>query len=287
MAGGIPVIKALREGLAGNRMLPRRRHPQRHLQLHPHRDARARAANSPTCWPRRRSSATPRPIPTFDVDGIDAAHKLAILAALAFGRPVAFGARACRGHPPRLGARHRLRRRTRLPHQAAGDRPPHRGGHRGAGASLHGAAGRADGAGRRRVQRRGGGGRLRRPDHAGGPRRRRRADRLGGGGRSDRHRPRPGDRRSGAPPRARCDAPSVPIAGACRRLLPAPDGGRPARRDRRRDRRAARRGHLAGEHAAARPQPRRGGAGGAGDPRDRRGGDARRAGPYRRAGRGA
>ncbi|HST74209.1 MAG TPA: homoserine dehydrogenase, partial [Acetobacteraceae bacterium] len=30
--------------------------------------------------------------PSFDVDGIDAAHKLAILAALAFGRPVAFEA---------------------------------------------------------------------------------------------------------------------------------------------------------------------------------------------------
>jgi homoserine dehydrogenase len=30
--------------------------------------------------------------PSFDVDGIDAAHKLAILAALAFGRPVDFGA---------------------------------------------------------------------------------------------------------------------------------------------------------------------------------------------------
>ena len=30
--------------------------------------------------------------PTFDIDGIDAAHKLAILAALAFGRPVAFDA---------------------------------------------------------------------------------------------------------------------------------------------------------------------------------------------------
>ena len=30
--------------------------------------------------------------PSFDIDGIDAAHKLAILAALAFGRPVAFDA---------------------------------------------------------------------------------------------------------------------------------------------------------------------------------------------------
>ena len=39
------------------------RHPQRHLQLHPdHRCARP-AASSPRCWPRRSSSATPRPIP--------------------------------------------------------------------------------------------------------------------------------------------------------------------------------------------------------------------------------
>ena len=30
--------------------------------------------------------------PAFDIDGIDAAHKLSILAALAFGRPVAFDA---------------------------------------------------------------------------------------------------------------------------------------------------------------------------------------------------
>src|SRR3712207_8351194 len=30
--------------------------------------------------------------PSFDIDGVDAAHKLAILAALAFGRPVDFGA---------------------------------------------------------------------------------------------------------------------------------------------------------------------------------------------------
>ncbi len=30
--------------------------------------------------------------PAFDIDGIDAAHKLAILAALAFGRPVDFAA---------------------------------------------------------------------------------------------------------------------------------------------------------------------------------------------------
>ena len=35
VAGGIPVIKALREGLAANRITAHRRHPERHLQLHP------------------------------------------------------------------------------------------------------------------------------------------------------------------------------------------------------------------------------------------------------------
>ena len=34
IAGGIPIVKALREGLVGNRNRARLRHPQRHLQLH-------------------------------------------------------------------------------------------------------------------------------------------------------------------------------------------------------------------------------------------------------------
>ena len=38
VAGGIPVIKTLREALAGNTRHPRLRHPQRHLQLHPDPD---------------------------------------------------------------------------------------------------------------------------------------------------------------------------------------------------------------------------------------------------------
>jgi homoserine dehydrogenase len=72
VAGGIPVIKALREGLAGNRIL------------------RIAGILNGTCnyiltQMRERGRE-------FDIDGIDAAHKLAILAALAFGRPVAFDA---------------------------------------------------------------------------------------------------------------------------------------------------------------------------------------------------
>ncbi len=91
VAGGIPVIKALREGLAGNRI------------------SRVLGILNGTCnyiltVMREQGSDFAEVLadaqrlgyaeadPAFDVDGIDAAHKLAILAALAFGRPVAFDA---------------------------------------------------------------------------------------------------------------------------------------------------------------------------------------------------
>ncbi len=89
VAGGIPVIKALREGLAGNRIL------------------RVAGILNGTCnyiltTMRERGREFAEVLadaqrlgyaeadPAFDIDGVDAAHKLAILAALAFGRPVAF-----------------------------------------------------------------------------------------------------------------------------------------------------------------------------------------------------
>jgi homoserine dehydrogenase len=91
VAGGIPVIKAVREGLAGNRVsrvagilngtcnyiLTVMREQQRDFHDVLEEAQRLGYAEAD---------------PSFDVDGIDAAHKLAILAALAFGRPVAFGA---------------------------------------------------------------------------------------------------------------------------------------------------------------------------------------------------
>jgi hypothetical protein len=40
VAGGIPIIKALREGLTANRIQWIAGHHQRHHQLHPVRDAR-------------------------------------------------------------------------------------------------------------------------------------------------------------------------------------------------------------------------------------------------------
>jgi homoserine dehydrogenase len=87
VAGGIPAIKALREGLAGNRI------------------SRVAGILNGTCnyiltTMRERGLQFAEVLadaqrlgyaeadPAFDIDGIDAAHKLAILAALAFGRPV-------------------------------------------------------------------------------------------------------------------------------------------------------------------------------------------------------
>ena len=44
-----------------------------------------------------RRSAMPRPTPAFDIDGVDAAHKLAILASLAFGTRLDFDGVGVRG----------------------------------------------------------------------------------------------------------------------------------------------------------------------------------------------
>ncbi|MFQ5985275.1 MAG: homoserine dehydrogenase [Alphaproteobacteria bacterium] len=91
VAGGIPIIKALREGLAGNRV------------------ARAYGILNGTCnyiltamrdggrefeeaLREAQRLGYAESDPTFDVDGIDTAHKLAILTAVAFGCPMNFDA---------------------------------------------------------------------------------------------------------------------------------------------------------------------------------------------------
>ena len=89
VAGGIPAIKALREGLSGNRiaavmgilngtcnyiMTQMREHGREFAEVLVDAQKLGYAETDPS----------------FDIDGIDTAHKLAILAALAFGRPVAF-----------------------------------------------------------------------------------------------------------------------------------------------------------------------------------------------------
>ena len=91
VAGGIPAIKAVREGLAANRI-------QRvagilngtcNYILTTMREHRREFAE---VLAEAQRLGYAEADPSFDIDGVDAAHKLAILAALAFGRPVDFGA---------------------------------------------------------------------------------------------------------------------------------------------------------------------------------------------------
>jgi homoserine dehydrogenase len=90
VAGGIPAIKALREGLAANRILRVAGilNGTCNYILTTMRDTgRAFAEVLAEAQAHGYAEADP----AFDIDGIDAAHKLAILVALAFGRPVDFG----------------------------------------------------------------------------------------------------------------------------------------------------------------------------------------------------
>ncbi len=91
IAGGIPIVKALREGLAGNGI-----------------DRIYGILNGTCNYILTTMEKTGRPFkdvladaqdqgyaeadPSFDIGGIDAAHKLSVLAALAFGRAVDFDA---------------------------------------------------------------------------------------------------------------------------------------------------------------------------------------------------
>ena len=89
VAGGIPVIKALREGLAANRIsrIDGILNGTCNYILTVMRE-RGREFAEVLADAQRLGYAEADP--SFDIDGIDAAHKLAILAALAFGRPVSF-----------------------------------------------------------------------------------------------------------------------------------------------------------------------------------------------------
>ncbi len=89
VAGGIPVIKAIREGLAGNRIewLAGIVNGTSNFILTEMRD-KGRDFADVLAEAQRLGYAEADP--TFDVEGIDAAHKLTILAAIAFGIPLQF-----------------------------------------------------------------------------------------------------------------------------------------------------------------------------------------------------
>ena len=89
VAGGIPVIKALREGLAANRV------SEVHGILNGTcnyilTEMRTTGREFADVLAEAQALGYAEADPSFDIDGIDAAHKLAILTSVAFGCPVDF-----------------------------------------------------------------------------------------------------------------------------------------------------------------------------------------------------
>ena len=91
VAGGIPIIKALREGLTANRIewIAGIINGTSNFILSTMRDTGA-SFEAVLAEAQKRGYAEADP--TFDVEGIDAAHKLTIMAAIAFGVPMRFDA---------------------------------------------------------------------------------------------------------------------------------------------------------------------------------------------------
>jgi homoserine dehydrogenase len=87
VAGGIPVIKTLRESLAGNRVarVYGILNGTSNYILTTMRESGREFAE---VLAEAQKLGYAEADPSFDIDGVDAAHKLAILASVAFGRPV-------------------------------------------------------------------------------------------------------------------------------------------------------------------------------------------------------
>jgi len=89
VAGGIPIIKALREGLAANRVewIAGIINGTSNFILSEMRDKGLAFA---TVLKQAQKKGYAEADPSFDIEGVDAAHKLTILSALAFGVPMQF-----------------------------------------------------------------------------------------------------------------------------------------------------------------------------------------------------
>jgi homoserine dehydrogenase len=89
VAGGIPIIKAVREGLAANRIewIAGIINGTTNFILSEMRD---KGLSFDTVLKEAQRLGYAEANPTFDIEGVDAAHKITILAALAFGIPMQF-----------------------------------------------------------------------------------------------------------------------------------------------------------------------------------------------------
>lgn len=89
VAGGIPIIKALREGLTANRIewIAGIINGTSNFILSEMRD---KGLTFDTALKQAQKLGYAEADPTFDIEGIDAAHKLTIMASIAFGIPMQF-----------------------------------------------------------------------------------------------------------------------------------------------------------------------------------------------------
>ena len=89
MAGGVPIIKALREGLTANRIewIAGIINGTSNFILS---EMREKGSSFADVLARAQKLGYAETDPTFDIEGVDAAHKLTIMAAIAFGIPMQF-----------------------------------------------------------------------------------------------------------------------------------------------------------------------------------------------------
>ena len=89
VAGGVPIIKALREGLSANKIewIAGIINGTSNFILS---EMRSRGAGFESILKEAQAMGYAEADPTFDIEGIDAAHKLTLLSAIAFGTPVQF-----------------------------------------------------------------------------------------------------------------------------------------------------------------------------------------------------
>ena len=89
VAGGIPIIKALREGLTANRIqwIAGIINGTTNFILSEMRD---KGLDFATALKQAQALGYAEADPTFDIEGVDAAHKVTLMSAIAFGIPVQF-----------------------------------------------------------------------------------------------------------------------------------------------------------------------------------------------------
>ena len=216
VAGGIPIIKALREGLTANRIewIAGIINGTTNFILS---EMRAKGLDFAAALKEAQRLGYAEADPTFDIEGIDAAHKATIMSAIAFGIPVQFDKAHVEGIAEAAGGRHRYAEQLGYRIKLLGI--TRRARRSGIELRVHPTlvpAQAPDRQRRRRDERGGGAGRRGRHDAVLRQGRGRRADRLGGDRRPGRHHA-AAHRRPG-PPRA---APRVPAGRAAGHADPA------------------------------------------------------------------